>query len=63
MGEGGGERVAEKRLTLSEGRAFSARGKELQMSACSVMRHCFIQRARNRQKHHRVLVGSAFYYC
>lgn len=30
-------------LCLSEGRAFSAQGKELQMSACSVMHHCFIQ--------------------
>lgn len=44
MGEVGSEGgLADKRLTLSEGRAFSVQGKELQMSACSVMHHCFIQ--------------------
>lgn len=40
---GGGERAADKRLTLSESRAFIVQGKEVQMYACSVMHHCFIQ--------------------
>lgn len=67
MGAGGGwgeeaGRVADKRLALSEGRAFGARGKELQMSACSVMHHCFIQSLKQKQRSSRALAGGAVYY-